>query len=99
MKYYLKTCRKCGLISSSYHLEHNYCHRKCKQQTYVIDKEKIYECYQNISFYEIPQKEKTFAQTRYFWFCINWINQFPDINSVTTNQALRELNKMMSVIE
>jgi len=99
MKYFLKTCKKCGLISSSYHLEHNYCHQICPQQTYIIDKEKIYECYLNLILYEIPSENKTFIKTRHFWFCINWINQFPDINSATTNQVIRELNKMMNEIE
>ena len=92
--YYLHCCLRCGLIDSSDNLK-PWSHTRCPQKNYQINRSNIFNCYHHILLTPIPTSPKTKAEHDRFWFCINFINQYPNLEAPTTMEAIAMLNGMM----
>ena len=93
--YFLEICKSCGLIDSTYQLQ-NGKHLKCPHIDFDIDKQKIERCNQKLRCCSIPTEKKTRDQHRHFWFCVNFINEYPDIDAVSTKMAINQLNNILT---
>jgi len=94
MSYYLLPCENCGLIDSTYKMV-GYKHQTCPIKNYLIDKQKIAVCFEHILLSPIPHSRKTEQQCVNFVNAINFINQYPDINAMSTLRIIDTLNAMM----
>ena len=92
--YFLCRCLNCGIIDSSYNLK-PWSHRICPKVNYIINKQKISDCYQHILLTPIPANPKTKEQVDRFVYCIDFINQYPDSNALSTRDAIDSVNNMM----
>ena len=93
--YFLEICKSCGLIDSTYQLQ-NGKHLKCQEVLYNIDKQKIEQCNQLLFCCSIPTEKKTRDQHQHFWYCVNFINEYPDKNSTSTKMAITQLNNILT---
>ena len=93
--YFLEICKSCGLIDSTYHLL-NGKHLKCPHIGFDIDKQGIEQCNQMLFCCSIPSEVKMRDQHRNFWFCVNFINEYPDKNAISTKMAINHLNNILT---
>ena len=93
--YFLEPCRKCGLIDSTYYFK-NVTHKDCPHVDFNIDKQSIIACNELLISCSIPTDIISMDQHRHFWWCINFINEYPDIDAVSTRMAIRRLNDIFT---
>jgi len=93
--YFLEPCRKCGLIDSTYHFTIGK-HLKCPHIDFNIDKQSIIACNELLISCSIPTHIISMDQHWHFWWCINFINEYPDIDAVSTRMAIRRLNDIFT---
>ena len=93
--YFLEPCRKCGLIDSTYYFK-NVTHKDCPHVDFDIDKQGIIACNGLLVSCSIPTDTISIEQHRNFWWCINFINEYPDIDAVSTRMAIRHLNDILT---
>ena len=92
--YYLIPCENCGLIDSTYKMK-GYKHQTCPIKFFSIDRQNIELCFEQILLSPIPSSPKTLQRCNEFYFFVDYINEYPDINSTTTLRIIDALNAMM----
>jgi hypothetical protein len=94
-KYYLKTCNKCGIIDSSFCFRSgNNEHKKCPKIDYEPDKNNIWKCSRHLN--DNLNKIGTVENIKQLYFCIDFINRHPNINSGSTIGAINKINKLLN---
>ena len=94
MSYYLIPCENCGLIDSTYKMK-GYKHQTCPIKNYSINRQNIELCFEHILLTPIPSSPKTMAKCNEFYFVVDYINQYPDVNAIATIRLIESLNVMM----
>jgi len=66
------------------------------RQLYFIDKQSIIACNGLLVSCSIPTDTISKDQHRNFWWYINFINRYPDINAESTRMAIKRINDILT---